>query len=216
MANIVLSATDAFQKLLDGHERFRGSLSAPAARPAEARTLPGPQRPFAAILCCADSRVPPELLFDQDLGDLFVVRVAGNIVTPTQLGSLEFAVSQLGTRLIAVLGHSGCGAVSAAVADTQPDAPELTPGLRSLVDVIRPSVEAVSSELPTGTTREEWVAQTVRVNVKASMADLEKSELVSGLVANDGLRIVGGEYDLASGRVDFFARPDELADLAAG
>lgn len=213
----MLSATDALQELIAGHRRFRTSLESEDGllRTRDDRILPGPQEPFAAILCCADSRVPPELVFDQDLGDLFVVRVAGNVVTPTQLGSLEFAAGPLGTRLIVVLGHSECGAVIAAVTDTLPDSPELTPGLRSLVDEILPALEEVKAELPPDAGLAEKVEKTVQANVRASVRALAQSELLRAAM-DDGLRIVGAEYDLGSGCVRFLDVPVDLQPLVEG
>jgi carbonic anhydrase len=162
------------------------------------------QAPIAIVLGCADSRVPAEIVFDQGLGDLFVIRVAGNIVAPSQVGSVEFAAARFGTRLVVVLGHSGCGAITATIEDIRSGGPNSSSNLRSIVERIRPSVEGLFStdlanDPPT------LVAQAVRANVRASANHLRHgSPLLEKLIHDDGVMVVGGEYGLETGKVEFF------------
>jgi len=162
------------------------------------------QEPFAIVLGCSDSRVPAEIVFDQGLGDLFVIRVAGNIVASSQVGSVEFAAERFGTRLVVVLGHSGCGAVQATLEDLQQPTDHRSRNLRSIVDRIRPSVEALlATELRHDP--DALVRQAVRANIRASANHLRHgSEILEELVRKTGLRIVGAEYSLETGVVDFF------------
>jgi carbonic anhydrase len=148
--------------------------------------------------------VPAELVFDQGLGDLFVIRVAGNIVAPSQVGSVEFAAARFGTRLVVVMGHSQCGAVMATLEDVLGNATTESENLRSIVDMVRPSVEEMLAE------RKEWdpdelIHEAVRANVRASVNHLRHgSALLEKLIRNDGLLVVGAEYSLESGIVTFF------------
>ena len=162
------------------------------------------QEPFAAILGCSDSRVPVEIVFDQGLGDLFVIRVAGNIVAPSQVGSVEFAAEQFGTRLVVVLGHSKCGAVGATVEQLQRPKENQSHNLHSIVDLIRPSVEdLLATDLRNDL--DELIHQAVRANIRASVNHLRHgSEIIEQLIRNDGLLVVGAEYSLETGVVDFF------------
>jgi carbonic anhydrase len=161
------------------------------------------QEPFAIILGCSDSRVPAEIVFDQGLGDLFVIRVAGNIVASSQVGSVEFAAARFGTRLVVVLGHSQCGAVLATLEELQLPAGNQSPHLRSIVDRVRPSVEALAVEL--GHDPDALIRQAVRTNISASANQLRHgSEILERLIRNDGLVVVGAEYSLETGLVDFF------------
>lgn len=168
------------------------------------------------MLTCSDSRVPPELIFDQGLGDVFVVRVAGNVVTPTQLGSVEYAVEVLGTRLVVVLGHTRCGAVTAALDEALSPSHGLSSNLRALTDPIRPAVKAALAERAgsdggggatstlSETEREEVVADAIRRNVASSVAALRtESEILDRLARVDGLVVVGAEYALEDGSVSF-------------
>lgn len=160
------------------------------------------QNPFAIILGCSDSRVPAEIVFDQGLGDLFVIRVAGNIAQPSQIGSVEFAASQFGTRLVVVLGHSSCGAVQAAVENLQ--GPAASRNLGSIVSLIRPSVESLIAG-GQGDDPDTLAEKAVRANVRASAERLRRgSEIIEQLERDDGLVIVGAEYSLESSLVDFF------------
>jgi carbonic anhydrase len=200
------SAQDALIRLRAGNRRFvaHKSISSPLLTPAQRLALTNGQEPFAIVLGCSDSRVPAELVFDQGFGDLFVIRVAGNIVAPSQVGSVEFAASRFGTRLVVVMGHSQCGAVTAAVEEGLGRTSNESRNLRSIVDRVRPSVEAVvaahaSRDIDT------LVSEVVRANVRASVDHLRHgSQLLEGLIQRDGLRVVGAEYSLDSGVVSFF------------
>ena len=172
------------------------------------------QAPFAVILGCADSRVPVEMVFDQGVGDLFVIRVAGNIVAPSMVGSVEFATEKFGTRLVVVLGHTRCGAVQATLEELQRPSEAQSPNLRSIVQRIQPAVEGLlDTELrhdPPALAR-----KAVRANVRVSAGQLRHgSEILERLIEHDGLVVVGAEYALETGVVDFFdgvppSRPKE-------
>jgi carbonic anhydrase len=166
--------------------------------------LTGGQEPFAIILGCSDSRVPAEIVFDQGLGDLFVIRVAGNIVAASQIGSVEFAAEQFGTSLVVVLGHSRCGAVLATLDELMRPTEKQSRNLRSIVNRIRPSVEALlATELRHDA--EALVRHAVRSNVRASTNQLRHgSEVLETRIQGDGLLVVGAEYSLETGIVDFF------------
>lgn len=201
----MISAAEALARLKDGNQRFA------AGRP-EGRTglisrredLKDQQAPFAIILGCSDSRVPAELIFDQGLGDLFVIRVAGNIVQPSQIGSVEYAATTFGTRLVVVLGHSRCGAVEATLQQLQGSVDERSPNLRSIVEFVRPSVEALLDE-GLGDDPDEVIERAVRANVRASAEQMRHgSHVIESLERAAGLLIVGAEYSLETGVVDFF------------
>jgi carbonic anhydrase len=193
-----LSSNQALQRLRDGNARFVAgdrdrALGDLAARRGE---LTEGQDPFAIVLGCSDSRVPAEIVFDQGLGDLFVIRVAGNIVAPSQIGSIEFAAEQFGVPLVVVLGHSECGAVRATLDAGAEDA---SPNLRSIVDRIRPALAELDAAAPDAFTR------AVRANVRMSVAQLRAgSPILEGLLRKGALSIVGAEYSLETGVVDFF------------
>lgn len=202
----MISAQDALTRLRHGNARFVANRSTAAAAPSEprrAQLLDG-QEPFAIILGCSDSRVPAELVFDCGFGDLFVIRVAGNIVAPSQVGSVEFAASLFGTRLVVVVGHSQCGAVEATVDELLGHARTESKNLRSIVDRVRPSVATLLSR-PGDIGRATLIADAVRANVRASVNHLRHgSELLEDLIWKEGLRVVGAEYSLESGVVSFF------------
>ncbi len=162
------------------------------------------QQPFAIILGCSDSRVPAEIVFDQGLGDLFVIRVAGNIVAPSQVGSVEFAAARYDTRLVVVLGHSQCGAILATIEALQVPTENQSRNLSAIVDRVRPSVEGLVSA---GHTQEEdLVERAVRANIQASVDHLRHgSPVLERLIREEGLLVVGAEYSLETGIVDFFA-----------
>ena len=199
----MIPADQALDRLQAGNERFVSESfdsRSMSVRPAETADR---QEPFAIILGCADSRVPAEIVFDQSLGDLFVIRVAGNIVAPTQIGSVEFAASKFGTRLVVVLGHSQCGAVLAAVDELQTPAENRSPNLKSIVDLIRPSVEKCLTD-DTADDHDALVERAVRENIRASVEQLRHgSAILENLIESEGLRIVGAEYSLQSGQVEF-------------
>lgn len=200
----MIPAEQALERLRVGNQRFVNEsfdARSMAVRPAE--TAAG-QRPFAIILGCSDSRVPAELVFDQGLGDLFVIRVAGNIVAPSQIGSVEFAATAFQTRLVVVLGHSQCGAVIAAVDELQTAAENRSPNLRSIVDFVRPSVERCLIDGATDD-HDALVERAVRANIRSSVDHLRHgSDILEDLIASDGLLIVGAEYSLQTGLVEFF------------
>jgi len=202
----MIPANEALERLVEGNRRFvsgsqgRGALAHSATHRRGARSE---ANPIAVILGCADSRVPVETIFDQGVGDLFVVRVAGNIAGPTQIGSIEFAVEQFALSLVVVLGHSMCGAVTAAMEDVRTPAKNRPSNLQKLVDVIRPSIEAV---LKTGDPEDpdKLLEQSVRANIRASMDRLsQESQFLEPLVRRGELLIVGAEYSLDTGVVDF-------------
>lgn len=196
----------ALERLREGNRRFvSGELSSEAlASPARRSQLVADQRPFAIVLGCSDSRVPAEIVFDQGLGDLFVIRVAGNVVAPSQIGSVEFAAEWFGTRLVVVLGHSRCGAVVATLEELRNQSRHPSRNLRSIVDRVRPAVEPLV-EASAGEATEALVQRAVRANVRAAANQLRHgSQVLEQLVQNDGLLIVGADYSLDTGVVDFF------------
>jgi carbonic anhydrase len=200
------AASEALERLREGNHRFVSDLAKTdglSSRSRRAELVTG-QRPFAIILGCSDSRVPAEIVFDQGLGDLFVIRVAGNIVAPSQIGSVEFAAERFGTRLVVVLGHSQCGAVLATLEELQRPRESQSRNLRSIVDRIRPSVEGLLvTELRSDL--DALVSTAVRANVRASANQLRHgSEVLERLIEDDGLIVVGAEYSLETGLVDVF------------
>jgi len=201
----MLPAAEALERLRQGNRRF--ASNEPAHRvgaEARRRELTDGQEPFAIILGCSDSRVPAEIVFDQGLGDLFVIRVAGNIVEPSQIGSIEFAASKFGTRLVVVLGHSRCGAIEETMRELQEPAEGRSHNVRAIVDFIRPSLESLL-EQDAGDNPDAIVGKAVRANVRASAERLRHgSELIENMERDDGLLIVGAEYSLETGLVDFF------------
>ena len=159
------------------------------------------QSPFAIILGCSDSRVPLELIFCQGLGDLFVIRVAGNVATPTQIGSVEFAAEKFGTKLVVVLGHTSCGAVKAALEDLDQENSIQSPNLKAIVDSIKPGIEDSISDLDS---YDEKIQKAVRANVQTSINNLiNESEILRQLRSESGLKIIGADYCLESGTVEF-------------
>ncbi len=206
---MILVAFDALRRLNEGNRRFAsgtGGCDGASSLTRRAGLVAG-QQPFAIILGCSDSRVPAEIVFDQGLGDLFVIRVAGNIVAPSQIGSVEFAASRFGTRLVVVLGHSQCGAVAATLEELRLANKSESRNLRSIVDRIRPSVEGL---LASGLRDDpdSLMRQAVRANVRAAANQLRHgSDLIERLVANDDLLVVGAEYSLETGVVDIFDGP---------
>ncbi|MCH8175903.1 MAG: carbonic anhydrase [Proteobacteria bacterium] len=211
----MISAEKALQRLKEGNLRFRSHDYADVDVGAISRNqLVQAQSPFAIILGCSDSRVPAELVFGQGLGDLFVIRVAGNIVAPSQIGSIEFAAEKFGTHLVVVLGHSMCGAVEATLEQLQQDMVNRSPNLHAIVDRIRPAVESLvefnnelDSEDNTGGIAPALLGQAVRCNIKASVDKLQQgSEILEALIKHDKLLIVGAEYFLETGEVEFFDR----------
>jgi carbonic anhydrase len=202
----MISAQEALQRLREGNQRYveetrsSDTLTGRVRRRAVAES----QEPFAVILGCSDSRVPAEIIFDQGLGDLFVIRVAGNIVAPSQIGSVEFAADRFNLRLVVVLGHSSCGAITATLEELNRGSKDQSRHLRSIVDRIRPSVQAF---LGTSIANDQDVLihHAVRANIRMSANHLRHgSEVLEQLIENNGLVVVGAEYDLETGVVEFF------------
>jgi len=201
----MIRARDALRRLQDGNRRFVSDIR-------NRHTLPNGQRrheltegqePFAIVLGCSDSRVPAEIVFDQGLGDLFVIRVAGNIVAPSQVGSVEFAAARFGTPLVVVLGHTQCGAVTATLEELQQPTAVQSRNLRSIVDRVRPSVEPLlATELRHDP--EALMRQAVRANIRVSVNHLRHgSEILERLIQTEDLLVVGAEYSLETGVVEF-------------
>jgi carbonic anhydrase len=202
----MLPAHEALERLREGNYRFAAGKRSHNADPSAARQdeVGKEQDPFAIVLGCSDSRVPAEIVFDQGLGDLFVIRVAGNIVAPSQVGSVEFAAARFGTRLVVVLGHSECGAILATLEEIQQPTENQSRNLSSIVDRVRPSVEELlKTELRHD--MDALVGHAVRANVGVSVNHLRHgSEILENLIQHEGLLIVGAEYSLATGEVAFF------------
>ena len=202
----MIPAEEGLLRLQEGNARFVSEVRGGHHRTSETRRMEvaTAQEPFAIILGCSDSRVPAEIVFDQGLGDLFVIRVAGNIVAPSQVGSVEFAAGQYNTRLVVVLGHSQCGAILATVEELQRPTANQSRNLHSIVDRIRPSVEALLAT-DVRNDPEELVRQAVRENVRASVHQLRHgSDLLEQLIGEKRLLVVGAEYSLETGVVEFF------------
>ena len=202
----MLSAHQALARLREGNRRFVAEVRNDQAGSSQSRRreLAAGQEPVAIVLGCSDSRVPAELVFDQGLGDLFVIRVAGNIVAPSQVGSVEFAADRFHTRLVVVLGHSKCGAILATLDELRRRTEDQSRNLRSIVDRIRPSVAGL---LHTDLVHDPdaLVREAVRANIRYSADHLRHgSELLEQLIRSSGLVVVGAEYCLDSGVVDFF------------
>lgn len=202
----MISAHTALERLRQGNQRFVigvRSLDSMLSHTKRGELASG-QKPFAIILGCSDSRVPAEIVFDQGLGDLFVIRVAGNIVAPSQIGSVEFAAAQFETRLVVVLGHSQCGAVCSTIEALKRPSGDQSINIRSIVDRIRPSVESLM-ETDLKNNEQELIHQAVRANVRVSANQLRHgSSILENLIEQDGLLVVGAEYSLETGMVDFF------------
>lgn len=191
------------KRLISGNERFCMGEPKKVVGTGQERSAAhaNGQSPFAVILGCSDSRVPPELVFDQDIGALFVVRVAGNIATASEVGSIEFAVQTFGTPLVVVLGHTQCGAVTAALAAMEHAASPGSSNLQVIIEQVMRSVREASANLPDAVD----VSNAVRANVEATVSRLKVDSKVLGSASSDGdLLIVGAEYDLVTGRVEFF------------
>ena len=202
----MITPREALDRLREGNARF---VSGRAGRDSGAdhtrrSEVAENQEPFAIILGCSDSRVPAEIVFDQGLGDLFVIRVAGNIVAPSQIGSVEFAAERYHTRLVVILGHSRCGAILATLEELRRPTENQSRNLRSIVDRVRPAVEPLlATELRNN--EDALVRDAVRANVRISASQLRHgSEVLEQLIKTNGLRVVGAEYSLDTGAVDFF------------
>ncbi|MEX0707520.1 MAG: carbonic anhydrase [Woeseia sp.] len=201
----MMSAHEALARLREGNRRFVDGINQSTAQSLARRSeLVEVQEPFAIILGCSDARVPAEIVFDQGIGDLFVIRVAGNIVAPSQIGSVEFAASAFGTRLVVVLCHSQCGAVQATLRELEQPTENRSPNLRAIVDRIRPSVQSLlDTDEPLN--RDTLLRRSVRANCRASADRLRHgSGILEDLIETDGLLVVGAEYSIENGMVDFF------------
>ena len=202
-----VSARQALTRLKEGNRRFVNGDAGREGRyqPPQKSKPVSQQEPIAIVLGCSDARVPAEMVFDQGLGDLFVIRVAGNVVAPSQIDSVEFAASQFGTRLVVVLGHTQCGAVLATIAEMRRDESERSLSLRSIVDRVRPAVEGLMMSGVFADDPQALVTNAVRANIAASVRQLrEGSEGIQALIENEGLVIIGAEYSLETGVVKFF------------
>ena len=202
----VVTARDALERLRAGNRRFiDGGRQAEAYLTAQRRAeLTQRQDPFAIVLGCSDSRVPAEIVFDQGVGDLFVIRVAGNIVAPSQVGSVEFAAERFHTRLVVVLGHSQCGAITATIEELQRPTAMQSRNLKAIVDRVRPSVESLF-DTDLRHDPDALVRHAVRANIRASVDHLRHgSDVLEQLIRDNGLAVAGAEYSLETGVVDFF------------
>ncbi len=214
-----VSAREALARLAAGNARFvanvrsaDGHYADPPRRP----ILPDEQHPMAVIMGCSDARVPAEIVFDQGLGDLFVIRVAGHVVAPSQVGSVEFAASALGVRLVVVLGHTRCGAVQTTLAELGQGLENRSPNLHAIVDRIRPAVEPLLATADADP--DAMLGRAVRANIGMATSQLRHgSALLESMCASDGLLIVGAEYSLETGVVEFIDLPDPaLREVLAG
>lgn len=215
----MLTATEALDQLRQGNRRFltdtdsesnqRRSAWTSRSRSLVSASTNSPdgtvleQEPFAIVLGCADARVPAEIVFSRGLGDLFVIRVAGNIVAPSQIGSIEFAAEKFGTRLVVVLGHSHCGAIAATLQELKQPSEDRSPNLAAIVNRIRPAIEPLAANLD-GLDPAALQHAAMLANVRASVDQLRHgSAILENLVQHDGLKIVGAEYSIESGEVHF-------------
>jgi carbonic anhydrase len=195
-----LTPEQSLMRLMEGNRRFLAETEPTSARAWSSHLATKPQRPFAIVLGCSDSRTPVEILFDEGFGDLFVVRIAGNIVAPSVVGSIEFAASQFGSRLVVVMGHTRCGAITATVNAIETGLGPESKNIRAITDRIAPHIEQL---VRPGTP--DVVNQAVRANVRASADHLRHaSQILEELVLSGHLAVVGAEYDLESGAVHFF------------
>jgi len=201
----MIAPADALEELRQGNRRFVGGETdaESIARRSHRADQAGGQTPFAIILACSDSRVPVEMVFDRGFGDLFVIRVAGNIVAPSQIGSIEFAAEQFGTRLVVVLGHTNCGAVTATLNELALRASHRSPNLRAIVDRVRPAVEPVL-EKHRDDDNATVLGAAIRANIRASVECLSHGSLILEKLIGDGeLIVVGAEYSIETGEVEF-------------
>lgn len=200
------NALEVLQSLIDGNARFVAEVQEQDDQGGVARRyrLAPRHEPVAIVIGCSDARVPAEIVFDQGLGNLFVIRVAGNIIAPSQIGSVEFAAERFGVPLVVVLGHSHCGAIEATLEELERPTDRRIPNLRAIVDRVRPSVEPLL-EAGLGSDPERLIAQAVRANIRASTNQLRHgSQILENLIDGAKLDVVGAEYDINTGKVDFF------------
>jgi carbonic anhydrase len=196
-----VSPEHGLRRLAEGNRRFREKSRESLARPWDAQMATEVQRPFAVVLACSDSRTPVEIVFDAGFGELFVIRIIGNIVAPSVMGSIEFAVSQFGTRLVVVMGHTRCGAVGATVQAINTGLGPESKNIRSVTDRIGPHIQGLVRPGDT----EGIVREAVRANVRASADHLRHgSRIIEDLVGAGRVAVVGAEYELETGAVQFF------------
>ena len=201
-----LTAEAALVRLKEGNQRYTQNTRSVDSLVSHSRRDLSVQAPFAIVLGCSDSRAPAEMVFDQGLGDLFVIRVAGNIVAPSQIGSVEFAAERFGTRLVVVMGHTQCGAIDAAIEAVTSVQGPMSRNISSIVDRLRPSVEALV-DTDVAKDPERLRREAMRANVRASVNHLRHgSGVIEALAEKDGLAVVGAELDLTSGSVSFFEK----------
>jgi carbonic anhydrase len=208
----MIPALEALERLREGNRHFVADIRRQKEIAPRRAEVAAAQEPFAIILGCSDSRVPAELIFDQGLGDLFVIRVAGNIVAPSQIGSVEFAAERFHTRLVVVMGHSNCGAITATIEELGRPTENQSRNMRAIVERIRPAV-APLLETKLRNDYDALVGEAVRANVRVAADHLRHgSEVLEHLIAREGLVIVGAEYSLETGIVDFFDVPSRRSD----
>ncbi len=202
----MMNADKALQKLIEGNKRYIEGTADGAELTITTRRqqITDGQNPFAAILGCSDSRVPAELVFNRGLGDLFVIRVAGNIVAPSQIGSVEFACQHFGTQLVVVLGHSHCGAINATVDALMGDPDNLSPNVASIVDRVTPAVLPIVKR-NSYKDKDDLVHQAMRANIEQSVNGLQmRSRILRSMVDRGQIKIIGAEYSIETGAVDFY------------
>ncbi len=201
----MISPLEALERLRQGNRRFADGIRRAEALPQEKREqFVAGQAPFAAVLACSDSRAPVEQIFDQGYGDLFVIRVAGNIAAPSQIGSAEFAAAKLGARLLVALGHTRCGAVEATLESLRRPDEKLSDNLAAIVRHIRPAVEPLLNEAPLND-GDALLNEAMRANVRRTAQTLRRdSEILRNLIDEGNLLVIGAAYSLESGLVDFF------------
>jgi carbonic anhydrase len=200
-----ITPQDALHRLMDGNRRFQQSIANMGSRIFRPEMAEEVQRPFAIVLGCSDSRTPVEIVFDQGLGDLFVVRIAGNIVAPSVVGSIEFAADLYGTRLVVVLGHTRCGAIAATLSSIQTGAGPGSKNISDITDRISPHLEGLAGPEAPAMEPAKLARSAMRANVRASASHLRHgSQILEEMVLSGHLLVVGGEYELETGHVHFF------------
>lgn len=204
-----ISSSEALTRLIEGNQRFVNNTVSVNSITHEQRRLQNinGQSPYAIILSCSDSRVPSEIVFDQGLGDLFIIRVAGNVVAPSIIGSIEFAASTFGTQLVVVMGHTNCGAVSAALDIEQNRKGVPSENIRDIINRILPSIKPIvrNSKINPQLSKEIILKECIQANTMASINEIRYgSKIIESLIENKKLAIVGAEYSLETGKVTFF------------
>lgn len=206
-----LSAKEALARLRDGNRRFGSNVRSVDSLLSQTRRaeLVLSQQPFATVLGCSDARAPAEILFDVGLGELFVIRVAGNVVAPSQVGSVEFAATRYGTNLVVVMGHTGCGAIQATIDAIEHGGEVESRGLLDIVDRVRPAILSVV-EAGNEHDLEALARRAVRANVRMAVDHLRHGSRIIERLSEEGLVVVGAEYDLETGLVDFFEGAESI------